>query len=61
MVSLKLAHSGNAEHLRYVPGAIAAFDAFTVVAWKFVLRTPEDYDEVDAIVALFSAMESAEN
>jgi len=50
VVSLKLAHSGNAGG-RYVPDAINALrDSGQVAAWKFVLATDSDYREVDWLV-----------
>jgi len=51
VVSLKLDHSRNALAARYVPAAIDAFAGLPVLAWKFVLRDPSDYEEVDWLVA----------
>lgn len=50
VVSLKLAHSGNTQALRYDPVAIEGFASARVLAWKFVLRDESDYAEVDRIV-----------
>ena len=49
-VSPKLANSGNHLHKRYRPDILNAFQATGRAAWKFVATTPQDLDEVEAIV-----------
>lgn len=50
VVSPKLHHSGN-NGSRYVPDAINALrDSGRVMAWKFVLASEGDYEEVDWLV-----------
>ncbi|WNI18828.1 7-carboxy-7-deazaguanine synthase QueE [Actinacidiphila sp. ITFR-21] len=49
-VSPKLAHSGDPQARRLVPGALAALAAAPGTAFKFVCRTAADLDEVASIV-----------
>ena len=50
-LSVKLAHSGNDETERLKPAVIAAFAADPRAWFKFVVATPADVDEVDALAA----------
>ena len=49
-VSPKLAHSGDPEHRRIVPDALAALRETGLACWKFVVADAADVDEVAAIV-----------
>jgi 7-carboxy-7-deazaguanine synthase len=52
-VSPKLAHSGMREERRIVPAVLGSFAAMPAATFKFVCRTPDDLDEVGAIVDRF--------
>ncbi len=49
VVSPKLAHAGNDAHLALKPQALRAFAALETAVFKFVVRTADDLDEVDAL------------
>lgn len=53
VVSPKLAHSGDPEHRRIVPGALGKFREMPNAHFKFVVSEPRDLDEVQAIVDKF--------
>ena len=50
-VSPKLANSGNAEELRLVPAALAWFAASPKASFKFVVASPADLAEIEALQA----------
>jgi len=52
-VSPKLAHSGNRLEMRRKPDALRFFAESDKSWFKFVLRTPTDFEEVDELVATF--------
>ncbi len=52
-VSLKLAHSGNAESLRLNHEAIGAFAACHHAVFKFVAGSVDDFAEIDHLVQEF--------
>ena len=51
-VSPKLAHSGNRLALRRKPDVLEFFGTDERAWFKFVMRTPEDFDEVDELVGI---------
>jgi 7-carboxy-7-deazaguanine synthase len=50
-VSPKLENSGNPKQQRYRPKALRAFAEFEDAIFKFVVAAPEDFAEIDEIVA----------
>lgn len=53
-VSPKLSHSGNSTSLREKPEVLAYFAAHERAFFKFVVETPEDLEEVLALVARYN-------